>query len=151
LGVHFPSFEHTPLEQHGIYAVETYFVGYMLGGFPVVEQQDGGTNQSFVGQLIKGVWKNTLSAYDFKSNTFNTSDLPDDIGATSSVVLHSLDEVGDEGVLIAFAGRWKDIGYKLDNVSNGLCLWALSGLQTKPPNSSRINIPPCDTHLAVCG
>jgi len=101
-------------------------VGYMLGGYPVVEQQNGGTDQSFVARLVDpDIWNHTLLAYDFKKNTFNTSGLPNDIGATSNVVLHSLDSVGDEGVLIALAGTWggsSQMGY----VSYGSCLWALS-------------------------
>jgi len=98
-------------------------VGYMLGGYPVVEQQNGGTNQSFVAQLVdQGEWQNTLLAYDFRKNTFIPSDLPDDIGATSGVVLHSLDRVGDEGVLIALAGTSKNNESQLGYVSYDSCL-----------------------------
>lgn len=84
-------------------------VGYTLGGFPVVEKQDGGTDQNFIAQLVDtNNWQATLSTYDFRTNTFNTSELPDDIGATNNVVLHSLDRVGDEGVLIALSGKSKN-------------------------------------------
>jgi len=96
-------------------------VGYMLGGLPVVEQQNEHTNQSFVARTISQDYGTyNLSAYDFRKNTFNTSYLPDDIGTTTGVVLHSLDRVGDEGVLIALggSGRVPELRY----VSNGSCL-----------------------------
>ena len=65
----------------------------------MVEQQNEATNKDFSAQLVNtDVWENTLSAYDFRKNTFNTSDLLDDIGTTNSMTLHSLDRVGDEGV-----------------------------------------------------
>ena len=81
-------------------------VGYTLGGFPVVEEQDGGIDKDFLAERVDtGAWQSTLSAYDFRKNTFNTTELPDDIGATNNVVLYSLDRVGDEGVLIALAGK----------------------------------------------
>jgi len=112
-------------------------VGYMLGASSVVEQQD--------------VWTNTLSAYDFKKNLFNTSGLSDDIDPMTDVVLHSLDRVGDEGVLIALAGMSHNIGGLVDYVSYSSCLSALSGCQTKSPNSPRTNIASRDTHLAAYG
>ncbi|RPB29667.1 hypothetical protein L211DRAFT_32788 [Terfezia boudieri ATCC MYA-4762] len=84
-------------------------VGYTLGGFPVVEKQDGGTDKNFIAQVVDtGTWQTTLSAYDFRTNKFNASELPDEIGATNNVVLYSLDRVGDEGVLIALAGKSKN-------------------------------------------
>jgi len=126
-------------------------VGYTLGGFPVVEQRDLGTNKNLVPPLNDpSVWQNTLSAYDFRKNIFNTSDVPDGIGATAYVLLHSLDRVGDEGVLIGLAGKSKNKNLE-DFVSYGSCLWALSEFQTKSPNSPRTNIAPRDTHLAAYG
>jgi len=117
-------------------------VGYTIGGFPVVEQQNEATNKDFVAQLVDtGVWQTTLSTYDFKKGTFNTSDLPDDIGATNSVILHSLDRVGGEGVLIALGGKSKNSGQEA-YVSYDSCLWALSEFQTKSPDSPRTNIAP---------
>jgi len=97
-------------------------IGYTLGGFPVVEQKDGGTDKNFIAPIVDmSTWQTTLSTYDFRKNTFNTSELPDDIGPTAFVMLHSLDRVGDEGVLIALAGKSKK-GNRDDYVSYDSCL-----------------------------
>ncbi|KAF8422747.1 hypothetical protein EV426DRAFT_165093 [Tirmania nivea] len=84
-------------------------VGYTLGGFPVVEKQNG-ADPDFVASTVDtgALWQNTLTAYDFRKNVFNTSELPDGIGATTNVILYSLDRVGDEGVLIALGGKSKN-------------------------------------------
>lgn len=82
-------------------------VGYTLGGFPVTEEQES-SEKDFMAYTNDYVWQTTLAAYDFNTNKFNTSELPDDIGATNNVVLHSLDRVGDEGVLVALSGRSKN-------------------------------------------
>lgn len=107
-------------------------VGYTLGGFPVVEKQDGGTDKNFIAQLVDtGPWQTTLSAYDFRKNIFNTTDLPDGIGATNGVVLYSLDRVGNEGVLIALSGKSKNDNLEVYVSSYH---WALLEFRVKVPN-----------------
>ena len=125
-------------------------VGYTLGGFSVVEQQAEPTNKDFIARTANGggPWQTTLSAYDFRKNTFNTSELPDDIGPTAYLILHSLDRVGEEGVLISLAGKSKK-GNRDDYVSYGSCLSTVSEFQTNSPNSPCTNIAPRDTHLAA--
>ena len=46
-----------------------------------------------------------MSEYDFSTGKFNITEMPDYIGATRGLEMHSLDRVGNEGVLIAFAGK----------------------------------------------
>jgi len=101
-------------------------IGYMLGGFPVVEEQDGGAiGNSIADTVDMRSWKATLSAYDFRKKLFSTFQVSDDIGPMAYVILHSLDRVGEEGVLISLAGKSKK-GNLDDYVSYGSCLWTLS-------------------------
>jgi len=120
-------------------------VGYMLGGVPIVEQEDGGLGEDFTHTVVEDRWKTTLSAYDFRKNTFNISVLPLQIGPVAFVVLHSLDRVGDEGVLIALGGQRRPSSTSY-YVSYGSCLWNSSDFKTKSSNSARTNSAPRDTH-----
>lgn len=77
-------------------------VGYTIGGLEVIEEASSAI-EFFADQV--GAWVSTMSKFDFRTLEFNITEMPDDIGATSRVVMHSLDRVGKEGVLVAFAGK----------------------------------------------
>lgn len=81
-------------------------VGYMLGGLWVIAETSSRMDP-FPSRPV-GAWVSTMSQYDFRTGVFNTTELPEDIGATSRVMMHSLDRVGNEGVLVAFAGKSKN-------------------------------------------
>ena len=78
-------------------------VGYTLGG-TLVKERDFSTTDFFA---AVGDWVDTMSAYDFRTGDFNFTTLPDSIGQTTQVIMHSLDRVGKEGILVALAGRSK--------------------------------------------
>ena len=77
-------------------------VGYTFGGRGVVETDF--ELSDFYADTVN-TWVSTMSTYDFRKGEFSITDMPDDIGATSWVEMHSLDRVGNEGVLVAFAGK----------------------------------------------
>ena len=77
-------------------------VGYTVGGLRVTEEDSSPTD--FIPPNV-GAWVSTMSAYDFRTGKFNITEMPDDIGFTRQLVMHSLDRVGNAGVLIAFAGK----------------------------------------------
>jgi len=107
---------------------------------------------NFVATLgSRSVWGITLAAYDFRENIFRAFDVPPGVGYAEDAVFHSLDRVGDKGVLIALGGMWKALMEGADYVSNGSCLLDLSGFQTKSPNSFPANIALHGTHLAAYG
>ena len=86
------------------YAVRD-MIGYTFGGLQVVESSDS-PSVNFDPQKEFGAWISTISKYDFRSHKFfDSTPVPDWIGAVSRVEMHSLDNVGEEGVLIAFAGK----------------------------------------------
>ena len=86
----------------------------MVGGLRVTEEEFSST-ESFPPAV--NVWVSTMSKYDFSTGEFNITQMPDDIGATRGVVMHSLDRVGAEGVLVAFAGKSTNINNPDQNVS----------------------------------
>lgn len=77
-------------------------VGYTFGGNRVVEEDSSATDFLPAGA---GAWVSTMSKYDFRTGKFNITDMPADVGLTKSALMHSLDRVGKEGVLIAFGGK----------------------------------------------
>ena len=77
-------------------------VGYTFGGTLVNEKQFSAT--SFTADTSDGDWLDLMSAYDFKTGKFNSTTMPSSIGKTKLAMVHSLDRVGYEGVLVAFAG-----------------------------------------------
>ena len=79
-------------------------IGYTLGGIFVMER-DFSTKEFFAPTSVGG-WLDSMSAYDFKTGKFSFSTVPDGIGKTIMVLMHSLDRVGKEGILVAFAGRF---------------------------------------------
>lgn len=71
-------------------------VGYTFGGFKVNEAD---------ATKIGGGWVNTMSKYNFTMGEFTSlEDMPPEIGNTKNVVMHNLERVGKEGVLVTFAG-----------------------------------------------
>lgn len=78
--------------------------GWTLGGLVTIEQAN--TKPDWMVDLDK--YLNTMTEYSFINDTWETSNLPDGIGATVDGELISLDRVGDEGVLLFLAGeeRW---------------------------------------------
>ena len=77
-------------------------MGYTFGGLTVNENA---YNPSDWVPEVTGDSVSTMSKYDFTTGEFNITDMPGDIGATRGVVMHSLDRVGIEGALVAFAGK----------------------------------------------
>lgn len=78
-------------------------VGYTFGGTRVKEKQF--SNTEFFAQINDGDWLDSMAAYDFRTGKFNFTTMPDSVGQTKLAMMHSLDRVGNEGVLVAFAGR----------------------------------------------
>ena len=81
-------------------------VGYTLGGLRVVEEMSSPT--AFAAPDVT-TWLSSMSTYDFRTKNLTTTDIPVDINLSSRVEMHSLDRVGNEGVLVAFAGRTNTI------------------------------------------
>lgn len=79
-------------------------VGYSFGG-TLVKERDFST-KDFYAASSEGDWLDTMSAYDFRTGKFNFTTMPDSIGKTILVLMHGLDRVGNEGILVAFAGRF---------------------------------------------
>ena len=77
-------------------------VGYTFGGTLVTEEDS--SPSAFLPANV-GAWVSTFSEYDFKTGKFNITSMPDDIGITKQLIMHSLDRVGNEGVLVAFGGK----------------------------------------------
>lgn len=77
-------------------------VGYTLGGV-LLKDRDSSMSDFTVNPNL-GAWLDSMSAYDFRTGKFNFTTLPVDIGPTSQVIMHCLDRVGKEGILVAFAG-----------------------------------------------
>ena len=85
-------------------------VGYSFGGF-LVPEHDFST-EDFYAKDSEGEALDKLSVYNFETKKFNFTSMPVDIGKTRQVLMHSLDRVGSEGTLIAFAGTNLDTGEK---------------------------------------
>ena len=77
-------------------------VGYAFGGTLVKEKQFSAT--SFTAGAYDGDWLDLMTMYDFRTGKFNSTIMPSIIGKTKLAMVHSLDRVGDEGVLVVFAG-----------------------------------------------
>lgn len=77
-------------------------VGYSFGGFLVAEAE--ASSEEFYTQGKEGEALDQFSAYDFETKKINFTSMPVDIGKTHLVLVHSLDRVGSEGTLVAFAG-----------------------------------------------
>ena len=83
--------------------------GYILGGQLVKERQISATD--FVAASSEGTrddFISIMSTYDFRTGKFNFTPTPDIIGRTIMIRMHCLDRVGNEGVLVAFAGTTMD-------------------------------------------
>ena len=75
-------------------------IGYTFGGYQVPSEGDNLPDYNLDN------WISTMSRYDFGTHEFiDAVEVPDDIGATNQAVMHSLDRVGHEGVLVVFAGK----------------------------------------------
>lgn len=96
-------------------------VGYLFGGYAIPENDMAQTKMSFSDHDF-GPWLDKMVAYDFKTGKPNITQLPalsmgdlvDDraleayfakgIGKTVHAIMHSLDRVGNEGILVTFGG-----------------------------------------------
>ena len=75
-------------------------VGYTLGG-NLVKERDFSPTEFWAGV---GDWTDKMSAYDFRTGELTFTNMPFGIGQTTQVIMHSLDRVGNEGILVAFGG-----------------------------------------------
>lgn len=78
-------------------------VGYAFGGLSVKEVDSSPTE--FTPWMFNS-WTptDTMLKYDFRTQEYNITSLPDYISGRAWAVMHSLDRVGSEGVLVAFGG-----------------------------------------------
>lgn len=79
-------------------------VGYTFGGYLVQESDFSTKEMDFWGHVRQGEMLDSMSAYNFRTGKFTFSSMPDGVGRTIHARMHSLDRVGNEGVLVAFAG-----------------------------------------------
>lgn len=78
-------------------------VGYTFGGLGVKEEESSPTE--FIPSMFNSwIPTATMSKYDFRTQEYNITPVPDYIGGRAWAVMHSLDRVGSEGVLVAFGG-----------------------------------------------
>ena len=96
-------------------------VGYLFGGYEVPEDRESQSKMSFYDHY-QGRWLDKMVAYDLNTGKLNVTQLPalpmgdpaDDraleanfakgIGKTVHAIMHSLDRVGNEGILVTFGG-----------------------------------------------
>ena len=96
-------------------------VGYTLGGLLVTESSNAlpGYVPNVLPNFIEDVglpnfvtvesneqWVYRMTKYDFRSGEFTK--IPTKVDITSRAVMHSLERIGDEGILVAFAGRYNN-------------------------------------------
>lgn len=88
-------------------------VGFSFGGYLVPGENFAKDEIVFADNSWKP-WIDKMVAYDLKTGEFNVTQLPAlpngdttrGIGPTVHAIMHSLDRVGNEGILVAFAGAY---------------------------------------------